>query len=219
MTQPSARARVAAQFRASALPLALIGVFSRAVSFGAILVLSIGLAMDATAVAAARGIAARRVHPQHVFLVASLFGGFQALMPLAGYLLGRELGPFIERFDHWIAFALLAGIGAKMLHEARTAGSEEPPRQRDVFRLDLLLVLALATSIDALAAGITLPLLDAPLALSLATIGVTTALLSGLGLLLGRRFGASLGRRLDVVGGVVLIGLGTKILLQHLSAG
>ncbi len=188
-------------------------------SFGSILLLSIGLAMDATAVSAARGIAAHRVRPRHVLLVAFLFGGFQALMPLLGYLLGSELGPYIERFDHWLAFALLAGIGAKMLHEARSAGNDDAVSQRDVFRLEVLLVLALATSIDALAAGITLPMLGAPLGLSLVTIGVTTALLSGAGLLVGRRFGASLGKRLDVIGGLVLIGLGTKILIQHLTAG
>jgi putative Mn2+ efflux pump MntP len=189
------------------------------VSFGAIFLLSIGLAMDATAVAAARGLAAPRIRPHHVLLVALLFGGFQAFMPLLGYWLGHELGPFIERFDHWLAFALLVAIGAKMLHEARSAGSDEAPSQRDVFRLELLLVLALATSIDALAAGITLPMLGAPLVLSLVTIGATTALLSGAGLLVGRRFGASLGKRLDVVGGLVLIGLGAKILIEHLTAG
>jgi putative Mn2+ efflux pump MntP len=189
------------------------------VTFGAILLLSVGLAMDATAVSAARGIAAPRVRARHVLLVASLFGGFQALMPLLGYLLGRQLGPYVERFDHWIAFVLLAGIGAKMLYEARTADGEEGPNQSDVFRLHVLLVLALATSIDALAAGITLPMLGAPLGLSLVTIGVTTALLSGAGLLVGRRFGASLGKRLDVAGGLVLIGLGTKTLIEHLSAG
>lgn len=188
-------------------------------SFGAILLLSIGLAMDATAVAAARGIAAPQIRPQHVLLVAVLFGGFQALMPLIGYLLGSQLGPIVERFDHWIAFALLAAIGAKMLHEARSAGSDEASTERDVFRLEVLLVLAVATSIDALAAGITLPMLGAPLVLSLVTIGVTTALSSGAGLLVGRRFGASLGKRLDVLGGLVLIGLGTKILIEHLTAG
>jgi manganese efflux pump family protein len=189
------------------------------VSFGAILLLSIGLAMDATAVSAARGIAARRVRPGHVLLVAVLFGSFQALMPLIGYLLGRQLGPFIERFDHWVAFALLAAIGAKMLHEARSTIGGDTRNRRDAFRLQVLLVLALATSIDALAAGITLPMLGAPLVLSLVTIGTTTALLSGAGLLVGRRFGASLGKRLDVVGGLVLIGLGTKILIEHLTRG
>jgi manganese efflux pump family protein len=176
--------------------------------------------MDATAVAAARGLAAKReIRARHVLLVACFFGGFQALMPLVGYIVGSKLGPSVERFDHWIAFVLLGAIGAKMLHEAWAHHSEESPSPRDLFRPEVLLVLAVATSIDALAAGVTLPMLGAPLALSLVTIGVTTALLSGLGLLAGRRFGDSLGKRLDIAGGLLLIGLGTKILVVHLSAG
>jgi manganese efflux pump family protein len=189
------------------------------VSFGAILLLSVGLAMDATAVSAARGFAAPRILPQHVLIVAFLFGGFQALMPFVGWVLGTELGPMVERYDHWIAFVLLAGIGGKMLHEAHTYRADEHPNPRDLFRIEVLLVLALATSIDALAAGVTLPIIGAPLLLSLITIGITTAILSAVGLLVGRRFGATLGKRLDVAGGLVLIGLGTKILIQHLSHG
>jgi manganese efflux pump family protein len=187
-------------------------------SVGAILLLAVGLAMDATAVAAARGLAAPRVQARQVVLVATLFGGFQALMPLLGWLIGSRLGPTVERFDHWIAFALLGAIGSKMLYEAFTSRREAAPSDGDLFRVELLLVLALATSIDALAAGVTLPMLDAPLVLSLVTIGVTTAVLSALGLVLGRRFGAALGKRLDIAGGLVLIGLGTKILVQHLHA-
>src|SRR5688572_5430713 len=129
------------------------------VSFGAILLLSLGLAMDATAVAAARGLAARHIRPLHVLLVGLLFGGFQALMPLLGWLIGSGLGPSVEAYDHWIAFVLLGAIGAKMLAEAfRT--SDEPPESApadNLFRLSVLLLLALATSIDALAAGVTLP--------------------------------------------------------------
>lgn len=188
-------------------------------SFGAILLLSVGLAMDATAVAAARGLAAQRsVRARHVLLVALLFGGFQAFMPLIGYVVGKQLGPIVERFDHWIAFVLLGAIGVKMLHEAWTDPSADTPNPRDLFRLRLLVVLAVATSVDALAVGVTLPILGAPLLLSLVTIGATTALLSAVGLIVGRRFGASLGRRLDVAGALVLIGLGTKILIEHLSA-
>jgi putative Mn2+ efflux pump MntP len=187
--------------------------------FGAILLVSIGLAMDATAVAAARGLSASRILPQHVLLVALLFGGFQAFMPLLGWLVGSHVGPIIERFDHWVAFLLLGGIGAKMLHEAYKGEEDQAPRSEEAFRVSVLLVLALATSIDALAVGITLPILGAPLLLSLTTIGVTTALLSGAGLLVGRRFGAQLGKRLDIAGGLVLIGLGTKILIEHLLAG
>jgi len=191
------------------------------VSFGAILVLALGLAMDATAVSAARGLAAPQVGPRHVFLVAAWFGGFQALMPLIGWALGSQLGPLVQAWDHWIAFVLLAAIGGKMLWEAREERSEEAGgrAEADLFAPRVMLVLSVATSIDALAVGITLPMLGAPLALSLATIGVTTALLSALGLLAGRRFGGLMGKRLEVAGGLVLIGLGTKILIEHLTAG
>ena len=189
-------------------------------SFGAILVLSLGLAMDATAVAAARGLAAPRVRPVHVLLIAVFFGGFQALMPFLGWMIGSRLGPSVQDFDHWIAFVLLGGIGAKMLVEAfRPPGEPESVRpDKDFFRPGLLLLLALATSIDALAAGVTLPMLGAPLLLSLVTTGLVTATLSGLGVLVGRRFGSLLGKRLDIVGGLVLIGLGSKILIEHLAA-
>jgi putative Mn2+ efflux pump MntP len=188
------------------------------VSFGAIVLLSLGLAMDATAVSAARGLAARVIRPRHVLMVALLFGGFQALMPLLGWIVGSRIGPVVERYDHWIAFVLLGAIGAKMLYEAR-GGPEEQPADVDLFRPEVMLVLALATSVDALAVGVTLPMIGAPFVSTLATIGVTTALTSAAGLVAGRHFGAALGKRLDIAGGVVLIGMGTKILLEHLSAG
>ena len=189
-------------------------------SFAAILVLAVGLAMDATAVAAARGVAAKRVRGQDGLLVAALFGGAQALMPLLGSLLGAGLGRYVARWDHWIAFALLAGVGLKMLWEARKSDAEKADAAReDAFRLPLLVTLAIATSIDAFAVGITLPMLGAPLVLSLVTIGVTTALLSGAAVFLGRRFGAHLGSRLDVIGGLVLIALGVKIVLDHVRGG
>ena len=188
--------------------------------FGAILALSVGLAMDATAVSAARGMAVPEVRPRHAALVALFFGGFQALMPVVGWLVGARVGPLVEQWDHWIAFVLLAAIGAKMLWEARgTNGKVTPRGEEELFGLRVMLALAVATSIDALAVGITLPLLDAPFALSVATIGVTTAVLCVAGLFLGRRAGAMFGRRLDALGGLILIGLGTKILLDHLHPG
>ena len=185
-------------------------------TFGAIFVLSLGLAMDATAVAASRGMATPKILPRHVLVVALLFGGFQGLMPLLGWVIGAQLGPTVQAWDHWIAFVLLAGIGGKMLWEARSEKDQEAP-PTDLYGWKVMLLLAVATSIDALAVGVTLPMLDAPLLLSILTIGVTTAVLSALGLFAGRRFGALLGKRLDVAGGVMLIGLGVKILVEHLS--
>jgi putative Mn2+ efflux pump MntP len=185
------------------------------VSFGALLILALGLAMDATAVAAARGLAAAELRVRHALLVGLLFGGAQALMPLLGFFIGDRLGPHVSRWDHWIAFVLLTGIGGKMLWEARAVHEGQATRG-DPFALRVLLILAVATSIDAFAVGITLPMLNAPLALSLATIGITTALLSGAAVFLGRHFGAKLERRLDAAGGLVLVSLGVKILVEHL---
>ena len=187
-----------------------------AMSFASILLLAIGLAMDATAVAAARGLAAPQAPWSDALRLALLFGAFQAGMPLLGWMAGARIGPWIAAWDHWIAFALLAGIGGKMLWEA-FRGDEEASPEGGSFRLRALLLLAVATSIDALAVGVTLPLLRAPLLLTIVTIGVTTTLLSLAGVYAGRRFGARLGRHLDAFGGLVLIGIGARILVQHLS--
>ena len=186
-------------------------------TFGAVLSLALGLAMDATAVSAARGVATPRIQAKHVLSVALFFGGFQAFMPLLGWLVGTRIGPAVQAWDHWIAFVLLGAIGGKMLWEARSQDDEPEARVANLYAFKVMLVLAVATSIDALAVGVTLPMLNAPFALSLITIGVTTAILSAAGLFAGHRFGALLGKRLEIVGGLVLIGLGTKILIEHLS--
>lgn len=189
-------------------------------TFGAIFLLAVGLSMDAAAVSAARGLATERILGRHVLRVALFFGGFQALMPLAGWFIGDQVGPWVAAWDHWIAFFLLGAIGGKMLWEARGGDAEEatPASDEARFGLRVMLVLALATSVDAFAVGVTLPILSAPLLLSIVTIGVTTAVLSALALYFGRRLGAMFGPRLDTVGGLVLIGLGIKILIEHLSA-
>ena len=188
-------------------------------SFAAIVVLAIGLSMDAAAVSAARGLAAPRIRLRHAVLVAVVFGGFQALMPSIGWLLGSRIGSAFAAWDHWIAFVLLCAIGAKMLWEAREehAEPEDAAPRADLFGLTAMLALGVATSIDALAVGFTLPMLGARFALSIATIGITTALLSVLALLAGRRFGSLLGPRLGALGGLVLIGLGVKIVIEHLG--
>lgn len=170
--------------------------------------------MDAMAAAAARGCSLPRVRTADVVVPALLFGGAQALMPALGWGLGRRFGGWVEELDHWFAFLVLGAIGAKMLYEALGA----PEQASAPAGLRTLLLLAIATSIDAFAAGLTLPLLGAPFAASIAMIGAITALLSGLGVVLGRHFGALLGRKLDVLGGALLILLGCKILVEHLSA-
>lgn len=188
-----------------------------------IVLLAVGLSMDTMAVAAVRGLAAKSIRWQQALRVALVFGGVQGLFPLAGYLVGTKLGPVVQAWDHWIAFVLLSGIGAKMLWEARGSGDDEQKDEdkleaaQNAFDLRLLVVLAVATSIDALPVGVTLPMMRAPIATTLLTIFVTTASLSAIGVYLGARFGAALGRRLDAFGGVVLIALGLKILLARLG--
>lgn len=176
--------------------------------------------MDAMAVAAARGLAAKELRVRDVALVAGFFGGFQAGMPLLGYLLGQQFAPLVDQWSHWIGFALLAAIGGKMIHEAwgesdKPEGENSAPDSNELFGVRVLLVLAVATSIDAFAVGITLPMIGAPFVVSLVTIGITTAVLSALGLFAGRKFGSMLGRRLDAFGGIVLVGMGIKVLADH----
>lgn len=186
--------------------------------------LAVGLSMDAMAVAASAGLAVRSLRLSHFLKVALLFGGFQALMPLLGWLLGSWGGRFVEAIDHWVIFVLLALIGGKMLWEARPGAAEPeaavepeaPPK--DPFGLATMTLLAIATSIDAFAAGVALPLMKAPLVLTLIIIGCTTATLSGLGLAIGRRVGAKFGRKLAIAGGLLLVGLGLKVLIEHLTA-
>jgi len=182
--------------------------------------LAVGLAMDATAAAATRGLAAAEVRARDVALVALLFGGFQAAMPLLGFWLGASLGPWVQAVDHWVVFVLLSALGAHMLCEAGSGGADadvaDDEQKADVFDLRVLLMLSVATSIDAFAVGIALPLLGLPLLPALSIIFVVTAVLSALGVVLGQRFGAALGSKLEVVGGLTLIALGAKTLLEHL---
>ncbi len=184
--------------------------------FGEILLLAVAEAMDAAAVGAARGCVAKDLRLRQVFIVAFVFGGFQTVMPLVGWWLGSEAAGFVSEIDHWIAFALLFGLGAKMIYEARKPDELEQAQRADWFSPSVLLVLGLMTSIDAFAIGVTLPMLGAPLVTTVVTIGVVTFVLTAAAMLVGRRLGAMLGPRLELVGGVVLIGLGIKILFDHL---
>jgi putative Mn2+ efflux pump MntP len=172
-------------------------------------VLAFGLAMDATAVAAARGISTRDDRREAVILPL-LFGAFQAGLAALGWALGAWGGKLVVEWDHWIAFGLLTLIGGKMIVEALRGGDDEDPRAGS---LGLYLVLALATSIDAAAAGITLPLVPVAPVISLALIGLVTAACSFVGYVAGRAVG---GKKLEIVGGLILIGLGVRILVEHL---
>jgi manganese efflux pump family protein len=188
-----------------------------------LVLLALALSMDATAVAMTSGFTAPRVRRRDALLLALLFGLSQGVMPLIGWAAGVQFAQTLKAWDHWVAFVLLGGIGAKMLHDAirhdEHAASAAPRDPRNPFDLHMLMLLALATSIDALVAGLTLPLLGVPPLAAAAFIGGTTFVLSLVGVEAGRRFGDKLGKRLDIAGGLVLIGLGFKTLIEHLSAG
>lgn len=177
----------------------------------AAIALSFGLAMDAAAVSAARGLggAARR----ELVILPAVFGGFQAAMAALGWRAGSWAGPYIAAWEHWVAFGLLVGVGGKMVIEALGSHPDEPI---DPGTVALYLGLGIATSIDAAAAGLTLPLVPVAPWLALVLIGTITAACSALGFQLGRVVGGKLGPKLEVVGGLVLIGIGVEILVRGL---
>lgn len=183
-----------------------------------LLLLALGLAMDAAAVSAARGLAVGGIRARHLVLVAVFFGGAQALMPLLGFLLGQQLGPIIAAIHHWVAFGLLVFLGARMIKESFD-DDDEAVAADDPFALPTMAALSVATSIDAFAVGVVLPALGASLFIAVIVIGIVTALLSMLGLALGARLGRHLGSRLDLIGGVVLVGLGVRFLVEGLTGG
>ena len=178
------------------------------------ILLALALAMDATAVAAGRAVVGLR--RREVFLLAASFGLSQAAMAATGWLLGASVKGAVDRWDHWLVFGLLALVGGRMLVEAlraRQSDSVAPP----VLDIRTIVVLSVATSIDALAAGLTLPLLRAPVVLSLVSIGLIAFVLSLGGAIGGAALGARFGRRLEALGGLTLIAIGVKTLFEHLS--
>ena len=181
-----------------------------------ILLIALSLAMDAFAVSVSTGIAVPGFGPRQAARIGVWCGAFQFAMPLIGWFLGSSVKTYIEAVDHWIAFGLLAFIGGNMIHEALSGGQEEAVTDLSARRLFLL---ALATSIDALAVGGTMAFLDVNILFSAAIIGVVAFLLAMLGGLLGRRLGQLFQRRATLLGGAVLVFIGGKILLEHLTAG
>lgn len=177
-----------------------------------LLVIAVGLSMDAFAVSVCKGLSVQKVKPKHYLIVAAYFGGFQALMPLLGYLLGVRFEAMVANVDHWIAFVLLGLIGANMVRESR-AGEE---KLDDSFTVSTMLILAVATSIDALAIGVTFAFLGVNIVEAITLIGITTGIISGVGLKIGNVFGSRYKSKAEMAGGIVLILMGIKILVQHL---
>lgn len=178
--------------------------------------IAIGLSMDAFAVSVCKGLATRKIHVIHVLATGLWFGGFQALMPAIGYFLGSAFESKITALDHWIAFILLGFIGGNMIHEALSKDADDT--SNDSFSPKTMAVLAIATSIDALAAGITFALLpDVNITAAVLFIGAVTFILSGTGLKVGNVFGLKYKTKAELAGGLILILIGLKILLEHLG--
>ena len=183
------------------------------------LLLGVGLAMDAFAVSICKGLAMRKVNKKQAVIIALFFGGFQAIMPVIGWLLCKGFQTYIESFDHWIAFALLAFIGVKMIIETLREKEDDVVIEEMDPPLDMkeMLMLAIATSIDALAVGISLAALDRPIVESAAIIGVVTFVISIIGVYIGKFFGNRYKKRAELTGGIILVLIGVKILCEHMG--
>ncbi len=182
-----------------------------------LIITAVALSMDAFAVAICKGLAMQQVKIKEMAIIGLWFGGFQALMPLIGYFLGHAFQSYIEAFDHWIAFVLLALIGAMMIKESF---SKDEEKHDCSLAFKIMLIMAIATSIDALAVGISygiLPNVDIGVAVS--SIGLITFVLCMLGVKIGNIFGAKYKSKAELAGGIVLILIGVKILIEHLFGG
>ena len=184
-------------------------------SFLDIFLIGVALSMDAFAVSVCKGLSVKKAGVKHVLTVGVYFGGFQALMPMLGFLLGYKFESFITNIDHWIAFVLLAIIGGNMIREA--LGKDEDDKENDDFSFRAMLPLAVATSIDALAVGISFAFLGVDIVTAALLIGATTSVLSGAGIFVGNIFGSKYKSKAELAGGIVLILIGAKILLEHLG--
>lgn len=183
-----------------------------------LLVLAVGVSMDAMAVSVCKGLAMKKATFRNAMTCGIWFGGFQALMPLAGFYLGTIFADAIRKFDHWVAFVLLGIIGINMLKEALEKGDSCSVQDADL-SFKTMLLMAIATSIDALAVGISLAMVleGGQIFLAVLLIGIMTCSLSALGVKIGNVFGCKFEKRAQIAGGVILVLLGTKILLEHLE--
>ena len=186
--------------------------------FVELFLIAVGLSMDAFAVSVCKGLNMRKINYKQAFIIGGFFGGFQALMPFLGWALGKQFEQIIQKFDYWIAFILLAIIGGKMAIEALKPDDEDnechPTDQKLNYKE--LFLLAIATSIDALAVGVTFAFMKVSILPSILLIGVTTLTLSVIGVAVGNRFGAKYKNKAEFVGGIVLVLIGVKILIEGL---
>lgn len=178
--------------------------------------IGVSLSMDAFAAAICRGLEMKKFNIKHALVIALLFGGFQALMPFLGWLLGKQFASYIESFDHWIAFSLLVLIGGKMIFDSFKK-EEVASGVTDKLNFPKLLLMAIATSIDALAVGVTFAFLGASIGVSVAVIGGVTFAISFAGVAIGKLIGGRFKNKAELIGGIVLVLIGVKILLQHMG--
>lgn len=186
-----------------------------------LIILAVGLSMDAFAVAICKGLSMKKVSFKEMAIVGLWFGGFQALMPLIGYFLGEAFEKYIEQIDHWVAFVLLVLIGALMIKESfeKEEKKEEEKEDSSPLAFKTMLTMAIATSIDALAVGISFGILpDVNITVAVSSIGIITFILSAVGVKIGNVFGAKYKSKAEFAGGIILVLLGIKILLEHLGA-
>jgi putative Mn2+ efflux pump MntP len=176
--------------------------------------IALGLAMDAFAVSVASGLAIKNVRARHALRISLFFGLFQAFMPVAGWLAGLALKDYIAHIDHWLAFGILGFIGSKMIYEA--AVIEKAEKRTSALDMRVLLGLSVATSIDALAVGVTFAFLNIVIVTPVLVIGIVTFLMSYGGVCIGKTFGSFSGKKIEVLGGLILIAIGVKILVEHL---
>lgn len=179
-----------------------------------IIFISASLAMDAFAVSICKGLSMKKLDWKKAFIIASYFGAFQGLMPVIGYFLGATFSDLVTSIDHWIAFALLSIIGGNMIKESF---DDEEEKRNDNVDFKTMIVLAIATSIDALAVGITFAFLKTNIVLSVVLIGIITFVISLLGVNIGNKFGDKFQNKAELSGGIILILIGLKILLEHLG--
>lgn len=181
-----------------------------------LVLIAVSLAMDAFAVSLCKGLGMSKLRPKNAAVIALFFGGFQAIMPLIGWLLGKQFESYIKSFDHWIAFGLLVLIGGKMIYEVFKKDSDLD-NSADILDIKELFLLAIATSIDALAVGITFAFLQTSIAPAVSLIGIITFAVSFAGVFIGHKFGSRFKSKAEFAGGAVLILIGTRILLEHLG--
>ncbi len=180
-----------------------------------IFLIAIGLNFDSLAVSISAGLVVKNIRFNQAALIALVFALFQGLMPFIGWFIGLQVKDLIKDYDHWIAFSLLFLIGAKMVYESLK--KEEDKKTPNPLKLFVMISMAIATSIDALIVGVSLAFTDVNIVIPIAIIGALTFIVAMLGMLLGKKAGSLFGKKMEIVGGIILIGIGVKILFEHLG--